>query len=144
MLLVRVHYSVLCSCALSIPPPKAFGHKNRSYKAYVFQRACDRGELKWITNLGHPRVAPLLFDKMSKSMREFWTGWLNDLFNLRLYSTVAWQVYWNEIFSALWCFREKRLDRGRGCYDLRPVYTATDCHVACLNKVALVILYLQK
>ena len=32
--------------------------------------------------------------------------------------------------------------RGRGCDD-RPVYIATDCHVACLNKVTLVILYLQ-
>ena len=44
--------------------------------------------------------------------------------------------------SAPWCFWDKRLDRGRGSDDL-PVYIATDRHVACLNKVTLVILCLQ-
>ena len=36
--------------------------------------------------------------------------------------------------STPWCFCDKGLDRGRDCDD-RPVYIATDCHVARLNKV---------
>ena len=34
MLIVRINYSMLCACALSIPHPITFGKKNRSFKVY--------------------------------------------------------------------------------------------------------------
>ena len=56
MLLVRIKYSVLCACVLSIPHPITFGQKNRSCKVYknTLPCVCDCKELRWITKLALP------------------------------------------------------------------------------------------